>query len=299
MELHPRGGLPGVAAGREPAAIGATGASGGGTQTFLLTAVDDRVAFSAPVNMVSAIMQGGCVCENAPDLRLDTFNVEIGAMMAPRPMLMVSATGDWTRNTPREEYPAVRAIYELYGKARERGDGADRRAAQLQPAEPRGRLSLLRQARAGRDGRRQVQGEDIRVEKLQDMLALHNRKLPDNALTYERLSTSGCAARRSRPEHPRERAEPTRWPRSGRRRCYTRWRRTIVLGRAGRGDRVPGIWLKATGPPALVVDPEGAEAARQTTEVARSDAGRPAVLLIDAFQTGSAVAPRDRSVKIS
>ncbi|MEN6608766.1 MAG: acetylxylan esterase, partial [Bryobacteraceae bacterium] len=100
----------------DPKRIGATGASGGGTQTFLLAAVDDRIAFSAPVNMVSGIMQGGCVCENAPGLRAGTFNVEIAALMAPRPMLAVAATGDWTKNVPREEYPALRHIYELYGK---------------------------------------------------------------------------------------------------------------------------------------------------------------------------------------
>ena len=69
----------------DPARIACTGASGGGTQTFLLTAVDDRVQVAAPVNMISAHMQGGCVCENAPGLRLDTFNVEIAALTAPRP----------------------------------------------------------------------------------------------------------------------------------------------------------------------------------------------------------------------
>ena len=95
--------------------LACTGASGGGTQTFLLTAVDDRIRVSAPVNMISHYMQGGDVCENAPNLRLDTNNMEIGALTAPRPMLMVSAAGDWTRDTPRIEFPAVRSVYELLG----------------------------------------------------------------------------------------------------------------------------------------------------------------------------------------
>lgn len=99
----------------DPERIGCTGASGGGTQTFMLAAVDDRVKVVAPVNMISAHFQGGCVCENAPGLRTDTCNMEIGALAAPRPMLMVSATGDWTVNTPRVEYPAIRDIYRLYG----------------------------------------------------------------------------------------------------------------------------------------------------------------------------------------
>ncbi len=97
--------------------IGCTGASGGGTQTFILTAVDERVKVSAPVNMISATMQGGCLCENAPNLRLDVSNLEIGALMAPRPLLLVSATGDWTVKTPTVEYPAIRSIYEHFNAA--------------------------------------------------------------------------------------------------------------------------------------------------------------------------------------
>jgi dienelactone hydrolase len=93
--------------------IGCTGESGGGTQTFLLAAVDERIKVAAPVNMISTIMQGSSLCENAPNLRIDTNNVELAALCAPRPMLMVSASGDWTKNTLNVEYPAVRNIYRL------------------------------------------------------------------------------------------------------------------------------------------------------------------------------------------
>ncbi len=101
----------------DPKRIGMTGASGGGSQTFLLAAIDDRIRAAAPVNMVSFIMQGGCECENAASLRIGTNNVEIASMTAPRPMLMVSATGDWTRNMLEEELPAVQSVYRLYDAA--------------------------------------------------------------------------------------------------------------------------------------------------------------------------------------
>ncbi|MBN2329394.1 MAG: acetylxylan esterase, partial [Candidatus Omnitrophica bacterium] len=96
--------------------IAVTGASGGGTQTYGIMAVDERVKAAAPVNMLSSHFQGGCLCENAANLRIDLNNVELGAMMAPRPLMMVSCTGDWTAETLRVEYPAIRSIYELYEK---------------------------------------------------------------------------------------------------------------------------------------------------------------------------------------
>jgi dienelactone hydrolase len=99
----------------DPERLACTGESGGATQTYMLYAVDDRVKAAAPVCMVSAHMQGGCACENAPGLRTDTNNLEIAAMMAPRPLMLVGATGDWTNNTPKVEYPAIKSIYELYG----------------------------------------------------------------------------------------------------------------------------------------------------------------------------------------
>ncbi len=101
----------------DPKRIGVTGASGGGTQTFMVSAVDERVKVAAPVCMISAHFQGGCLCENAPLMRVGMNNMEIGAAMGPRPLVLVSATGDWTKNTPKVEYPAIRRAYELMGAA--------------------------------------------------------------------------------------------------------------------------------------------------------------------------------------
>ena len=95
--------------------IGCTGASGGGTQTFMLGAIADRLAAQAPNVMVSHTMQGGCLCENAPGLRLDFFNVDIAASAAPRPQILVAATGDWTQSTLEVEGPALRKVYHLFG----------------------------------------------------------------------------------------------------------------------------------------------------------------------------------------
>lgn len=93
--------------------IGMTGASGGGTQTFLLAALDERISAAVPAVMVSTAMQGGCVCENASYLRVGTGNVEFAALMAPRPMGLTAAN-DWTIEIEKKGYPELQAVYKLF-----------------------------------------------------------------------------------------------------------------------------------------------------------------------------------------
>jgi dienelactone hydrolase len=304
--------------------LACTGASGGGTQTFLLTAVDDRIRVSAPVNMISHYMQGGDVCENAPNLRLDTSNMEIGALMAPRPMLMVSAAGDWTRDTPRIEFPAIQGVY-----------------ARLGAKDEVATVQFIADHNYNRDSReavyawfgRWVLGKtdaalfkeaEVQVEQPSDLLVFFGRELPREAKTQPQIVEALIEARRAQLAalRPHDAAGLARFretlgpalrhavaaespgadevleallppgPKAG--------PRDLVVGRRGRGDRVPvRLWSPraGTGKATLVVHPDGVVGAG-THEASLVEPLRRAghiVAAIDAFNTGRARAPRDTS----
>ncbi|CAN5631330.1 hypothetical protein BH23PLA1_BH23PLA1_28260 [soil metagenome] len=100
----------------DPDRIGITGASGGGTQTFLLAGIDDRITAAFPAVMVSTAMQGGCTCENACYLRIDTGNIELAALCAPRPLGLTGAN-DWTEEIESKGLPELKQLYEMLGAA--------------------------------------------------------------------------------------------------------------------------------------------------------------------------------------
>ena len=311
----------------DPDRIGCTGASGGGTQTFLLTAVDDRVKVSAPVNMISHYMQGGCICENQANLRLDTNNMEIGALMAPRPLLMVSASGDWTRETPRVEFPAVQSVYRLLG--------AGHKAQTMQSIADHNFNRESREAVYAWFGRWLLGESDasefsekrFRLGSPSEFLVFFGRDLPESAVTEEEMLVSLKDSYRRQIDELRPRdseglsrfrelmapalqhalavgypdpgevvvAVPAPSPKPGA-------SQEFHIGRRGRGERVPvALWfprgnrrnLTAT----LLVHAEGKAAldAPGASWVRPLLAQEHVVMSIDAFNTGAAKARRDMS----
>lgn len=98
----------------DPERTAITGASGGGTQTMLLAAIDDRIKLSFPCVMVSTSMQGGCTCENASLLRVNTGNVEFAGVFAPKPQGMNTAN-DWTKEFATKGFPDLQKLYAAHG----------------------------------------------------------------------------------------------------------------------------------------------------------------------------------------
>lgn len=279
----------------DPARVVMTGASGGGTQTFLLSAVDERVKAAIPVNMLSAHFQGDCDCEGAPGLRWDTNNIEIASMVAPRPQLIVAATGDWTKNVPRVEYPAVKQVYELYGE----GDAVH--AWQLKAGHNYNKqtreavYAYLASLLKGSDRRPQEKDDAVDITALQFPSSF---PMPAGAKTSEQIFEDWRQRARDEAKllsagQRRERLAlilGATWPPS----VDAGNGEQIVLTRPDRGDQIPARIRSGSGPAVLVVHPDGSKAAMESESAKSALASGATVLAIDAFQTGDAKAGRDR-----
>ena len=304
----------------------ATGASGGGTQTFLLTAVDNRLTAAVPVNMISASMQGGSNCENAANLRLDTFNVEVGALAGPRPLLMVAATGDWTKNTPKEEFPAVQSIYRLLG-AEDKVQMRQFNAPHNYNRDSREAMyAFFGQWVLGDKDAAHFKERNVRVEFPSDMLVFYGRERPpgvnEQTLVEQRMAAAerqlaalkpadaaglarlrevmGVALRQSVAAGVPPAAEAVLSVTLN----SSATVENLLLGRSGRGDRIPAaLWLppkrRASKPVPIpvvfVVHPDGKNAAGSSPLAAELLRRGSAVFSIDAFQTGEHRGTRDMS----
>lgn len=284
----------------DAAHIGMAGASGGGTQTFLLAAVDDRIQFASPVNMVSSFMQGGDLCENAPGLRMNTSNVEIAAMFAPKPMLLVSDTTDWTRNMPRDEYPAIKQIYELYRRGEQVEMVQFHAVHNFNQQSREAVYKFFAQANPGRVNTKELTEHDIDVPMLQQMMALSNRTLPANALDLGGLFREWRSMAEAQNQqsleavHLRGRLRRTLAVEVPGNVIFQVVGQSIILDLPGWKTRVPGITIPGSAPIALVIDPDGSEAAMASETVKRLRQQGRAIIALDVFQTGAAKAPRNR-----
>ena len=302
----------------DPDKIGVTGASGGGTQTFLLTSVDERVKAAAPVNMVSFIMQGGCVCENAPGLRVGTNNVEIVSLFAPKPLLIVSATGDWTKNVPKEEFPAVQSVYRLFNEPQN--------VEVVQIDAPHNYNRESREAvyaffnKIFYNRSAAPAETDIRIEPDEKLLAWGNRDYPADiqgkvksradilAWWQEEARQAVAAARRPQLRYWLTHILGAEWPvhvttieaagkaspgKHGGDAESAGTEYEGALSRAGMGEHIPYRFIDGKGEPALYLDPKGIASAIKSDKVQSWLKEKRPVLLIDAFQTGAAREPRE------
>ena len=102
--------------------IGCTGGSGGGLQTQMLVAVDDRVAAASICGLTCDYREivfpgrNHCGCNHFSNIMRYTDQPEISALPLPTPVQYLTMN-DWTRSFERNNFPTVRRLYEANGAA--------------------------------------------------------------------------------------------------------------------------------------------------------------------------------------
>lgn len=104
----------------DPTRVGICGGSGGGSHAVLMSALDERITLSIPVVSLSSYFYGGCPCESGMPIHAvagGTNNVELAAVTAPNPQLVISDGKDWTAHMPEHDFPYLKKIYGYYNLA--------------------------------------------------------------------------------------------------------------------------------------------------------------------------------------
>ena len=306
--------------------IGVTGASGGGTQTFILCAIDDRPTVAFPAVMVSTGMQGGCICENCTYLRQDAGNIDLAGLFAPKPLGM-SGANDWTVAIESKGLPELKALYRLYG-AEDRvmakcfpqfGHNYNQVSREVmynwfnrhlklgqpepvvekpfQPIPPK-ELSVF-------DARHPLPKDAVDAERLRNYLTETsdrqiNALMPkDEASLREYRRVMGTALRvmigGGLPRAEEVEATAVGKPTAAE---GLSWQR-LLLGRRGRGERVPAVLVRGRdhdGTVVVWVHPEGKASllpgGKLTPEAKKLLDGKVAILAVDVFETGELKADR-------
>jgi hypothetical protein len=202
--------------------------------------------------------------------------------MAPRPMLMIAATGDWTKNTPTVEYPAIKSVYELF-------DAADK-VQYAQFDAPHNYHKESREAVYGWfahwfKGRKEttpIKEQGVGSLTLNDLLVFYGRPRPANELSEQQLTASLIQMRRKQFEEA--------WPRdaAGLERFKEQYGTALKYALMAEYPK-PETISAATVPPSVTA------AGARTESLVISRTGKPERLFINIFHSTLKKAGADQS----
>jgi len=102
--------------------VAAFGVSGGGQATLWLSALDERISVAVVSGHLgtfqdSILLTDGCSCNTVPGLLLWAEKGDVGALIAPRPLLIESGSEDdcYSRASQLKAYETVERAYGVAG----------------------------------------------------------------------------------------------------------------------------------------------------------------------------------------
>lgn len=252
----------------DPERIGIMGWSGGGDQTIVAAGLDDRIKVSIPMVTTSANTQSTCACGNQPGLRHATDHVEMTALAAPKPLLLVSCTGDYTWETPEIEFPAIQAVYRLYG-AQDKAENAHIEF-DWHNLSPGSRRAVYEFVKSVWGLQAPVEERAFTVAEPQQLRFFPDDKLPEGAADQEQLLANWKTFVEGALVNDYRRDDFASTYRRGLRlvlgvelpaadeiQVLEETDNTVYLHRRGQKDRVPIRVQSGEGPSTLIVSPDG------------------------------------------